>query len=220
MRQDTGSRRLTRPAAAKPHAAADAALPALISVLIRAERLTDALPTLHQHALDVTNGSCSLLFEHNPRNAVMQATSGFGLDELRTDPWTPEPAEADIVTAAFRRRTATFVSNLEHQMPDLALRLHAASALVLPLMRGGERVGLLAIGFSDAPDAVALTVDSVEVADTFLMALELFRLRQNDELQRDLRDLLDQFSTSLSATLNVSAGLDSFCLGANRLFGA
>src|SRR3954470_7635124 len=221
MPQDTGSRRLTRPAAAKPQAgAADAALPALMSVLARAERLTDALPDLHQHALDVTGGSRSLLFEHNPRNAVMQATSGFGLDELRTDPWTPEPAEADLVNAAFRRKTATFVSNLDHQMPELAQRLHATSALVLPLARGKERVGLLAIGFADAPDAAALRGDSVEIADTFLTALELFRLRQNEQLQSDLRDLLEQFSTSLSATLNVGSGLDLFCDGSDRLFGA
>jgi signal transduction histidine kinase len=221
MPHDTGSRRLTRPATAKPHAgAADAALPALISVLTRAERLTDALPTLHQHALDVTHGSCSLLFEHNPRNAVMQATSGFGLDELRTDPWTPEPAEAEVVNAAFRRKTATFVSNLEHQMPDLAQRLHATSALVLPLARGKERIGLLAIGFAEAPDAAAVRGDSIEIADTFLMALELFRLRRNEELQRDLRELLEAFSASISATLNVASGLDLFCHGSDRLFGA
>src|SRR3954465_12160526 len=222
MSQDTGSRRLPRPVPPRPQAigAADAALPTLMSVLARAERLTDVLPQLHQHALDVTGGTCALLFEHNPRNAVMQATSGFGLEELRTDPWTPEPPEADLVNAAFRRKTATFVSNLDHQMPELAQRLHATSALVLPLARGKERVGLLAIGFADAPDAAALRGDSVEIADTFLTALELFRLRQNEQLQSDLRDLLEQFSASLSATLNVASGLDLFCDGSDRLFGA
>ena len=65
-----------------------------MSLLARTPRLIDLLPHLHQHALDVTGGSCSLLFEHNPRNGVMQATSGFGLDELRTDPWMPGPAKA------------------------------------------------------------------------------------------------------------------------------
>jgi PAS domain S-box-containing protein len=178
------------------------------------------LPEIHQHALNVTHGSCSLLFEQNPRNAVMQATSGFGLDELRTDPWLPEPAEADVVNGAFRRKSATFVSDLEHQMPDLGQRLHTNCALILPLARGQERAGLLAIGFANAPDAAALRVDSSEIADTFLTALELFRLRQNEELQRDIRELLDEFSASLSATLNIAAGLDLFCHGANRLFGA
>ena len=63
----------------------------LISLLAGASRLTDLLPYLHQHALDVTGGTCSLLLEFNPRNGVLQATSGFGLDELRTDPWSAGP---------------------------------------------------------------------------------------------------------------------------------
>ena len=58
------------------------------------------------------------------------------------------------------------------------------------------------------------------MADAPVTTLELFRLRQNEELQRDLRELLDEFATSLSATLNLAAGLDIFCHGANRLFGA
>ncbi|OFW16524.1 MAG: hypothetical protein A3F69_01535 [Acidobacteria bacterium RIFCSPLOWO2_12_FULL_66_10] len=58
------------------------------------------------------------------------------------------------------------------------------------------------------------------MADAFLMALELTRLRQRDELQRDLRLLLDEFAQSLSATLQLAAGLDIFCQGAKRLFGA
>src|SRR5256885_8302554 len=48
----------------------------------------------------------------------------------------------------------------------------------------------------------------------------LTRLRQRDQLQRDLRMLLEEFSQSLSATLQLAAGLDIFCHGANRLFGA
>src|SRR5262249_27731338 len=48
----------------------------------------------------------------------------------------------------------------------------------------------------------------------------LFHLRQSDELERDVRTLLDEFSASLSATLNLAAGLDIFCHGANMLFGA
>ncbi|HEY2907413.1 MAG TPA: ATP-binding protein, partial [Vicinamibacterales bacterium] len=53
-----------------------------------------------------------------------------------------------------------------------------------------------------------------------LTAIELSRLRQSDELQRDLRELLDEFSKSLAATMNLAGGLDAFCHGANRLFGA
>ena len=62
--------------------------------------------------------------------------------------------------------------------------------------------------------------DAAEAADVFMTALELFSLRQGAELQRDVRALLDEFSASLSATLSLAAGLDIFCHGANRLFGA
>lgn len=192
----------------------------LVSVLAHTGRLIDVLPQLHQHALEMSGGACSLLFEHNPRNAVMQATSGFGLEELRTDPWIPEPDEANVLNDAFRRATATFVSDLKRQMPDLEQRLGVPSALLLPLARGKERAGVLAIGFHTPPDAATFSADSAEVADAFLTTLELFRLRQNEELQRDIRELLEEFSGSLAATLNIAAGLDIFCYGANRLFGS
>jgi PAS domain S-box-containing protein len=53
-----------------------------------------------------------------------------------------------------------------------------------------------------------------------MTALELLHLRQAEDMQRDVRDLLDEFTASLAATLNLAAGLDIFCFGANRLFGA
>ena len=191
----------------------------LISLLAHAAQPNDVLPHLHQHALDVTGGHCSLLFQHNPRNGVMQATSGFGLDELRTDPWLPGPDEAALVAKAFERRDATLVTDIGRQTPDLAQRLGTRSALLLPLVHRSERLGLVAIGFETAP-AAEITADAQELADAFVTALELFRLRQSDDLQRDVRALLDEFAASLSATLNLAAGLDIFCYGANRLFGA
>ena len=156
MSRDTRSRRLTRPAPRRScrrrrhrcrAAAADVAARATDAALI------DLLPHLHQHALDVTGGACSLLFEHNPRNGVLQATSGFGLDELRTDPWIAGPrrsrARRGRVRARRRRRSSP---TRDRQMPDLAARLGTPAALLLPLVRGDERVGLLAIGFAGAPD--------------------------------------------------------------------
>ena len=109
--------------------------------------MIDLLPHLHQHALDATGGTCSLLFEHNPRNGVLQATSGFGLDVLRTDPWMPAADEAALVADAFARRTPALIADADRRAPDLAARLNSRAARLLPLARGGERVGLLAIGF-------------------------------------------------------------------------
>src|SRR5262245_19205346 len=190
----------------------------LATLLARSTGPSDLLPHLHQHAVERSGGVCSMLFRHNPRNAAMQATSGFRLDSLRTDPWLPELEEAAIVTGAFDRRAPILVPDADARMPDLASRLGASCALLVPLVRNGDRIGLLVIGFAEPPAAVA--EDVKEVGDAFLAALELFHRRQSDELQRDVRALLDEFSASLSATLNLNAGLDIFCHGANMLFGA
>jgi PAS domain S-box-containing protein len=196
-----------------------AVAPSLVSLLAHTPRLVDLLPLLHQHALDVTGGGRSLLFEHNHRNGAMQATSGFGLDALSTEPWTPAPHEAAIVSDAFANGTPIVLTDADRETPDLASRLHSRSALLLPLARGSERIGLLAIGFPGAPPA-SLAPEVEPMADAFLMALELSRLRRRDQVQADLRLLLDEFAQSLAATLQLTAGLDIFCHGANRLFGA
>ena len=128
----------------------------------------------------------------DPRNGILQATSGFGLDVLQTDPWLPAPDEAALVTEAFMRGTPVLVADAATRAPDLASRLNVRAALLLPLVRRGDRVGLLAIGFGTPPTATTFEAGALQVADTFLAALELSRLRQSDELQQDLRELLQE----------------------------
>jgi signal transduction histidine kinase len=212
--------RSRRSAAPGRGAVSDTADRPLISLLAQTTRPSDILPALHQHALDVTGGMCSLLFQHNPRNGLLHSTSAFHLDDLRTDAWAPASAEATVVEGVFDRGEPTLVTDADRQMPELSARLGTQSVLLLPLARGNERVGLLAVGFSHAPEASTLSVDAMPVADAFVTALELFHLRQREQLQRDLAALLDAFSTSVSATLTLSAGLDTLCDGANRLFAA
>jgi PAS domain S-box-containing protein len=190
-----------------------------VSLLAHEVRQSELLPRLHQHALDRTGGQCSLLFQYNPRNGALHATSGFGLETLRSDAWQPPAGEAALVTSAFERREPLLMRDADRRMPDLAARLGRPSALLLPLARGDDRIGLLAVGFA-APPTGEWTDDVAEVGDAFLTALELFHLRQSEELQRDVRALLADFSASLSASLNLSAGLDMFCHGTNLLFGA
>jgi signal transduction histidine kinase len=192
----------------------------LASLLAHSVKAIDLLPHLHQHALDATGGVCSLLFQHNPRNGTLQATSGFGLDALRFDPWAPAADEAELIADGFDRRAPILVADAARQTPELAARLGTRAALLLPLVRGITRVGLLAIGFQIAPSMSALEHSAVEAADAFITALELVHFRQGEELQRDVRELLDEFGASLAATLNLAAGLDIFCYGANRLLGA
>ena len=217
------SRRLTSPGdppVPSPSHGRSGTSSSLISLLAGTSQLVDVLPQLHQHALDTTGGRCSLLFEHNPRNGGLQATSGFGLDELRPDTWAPGPEEATLVADAFNRNRATFIGDAALRMPDLTARLGAPAALLLPLLQGAQRAGLLAIGFEAGAPGPRDWDGAADVADGVLTTLELFRLRRNEELQRELRQLLDEVSTSLSTTLNLSAGLDIFCRRATRLFGA
>ena len=128
---------MTRPAPGPATGGTGTAPRPLMSLLAHSTTPTDLLPHLHQHALDVTGGSRSLLFQHNPRNGALQATSGFGLDALRTDPWLPGPDEATLVADAFSRGVPTLVTDAHRQTPDLAGRLDARAALLLPLVRGG-----------------------------------------------------------------------------------
>jgi PAS domain S-box-containing protein len=194
--------------------------PPLISLLAAGSRTIDLLPHLHRYAIETTGGGCSLLFEHNPRSGALHPTSGYGLDELRVDPWTADESEAKLIEQAFKRRGPMVIDDIARQMPDLKLRMGTPNALLLPLAQGDERLGLLAIGFSNVPDAAEIGIDSIAVLDTFVTAMELLRLRRHADLLRDLRELIDEFSASISATLNLTAGLEIFCVGANRLFGA
>jgi hypothetical protein len=126
----------------------------LFSALARADALGDLLSGLHQYALDATGGSASLLFEHNPRNGALQATSGFGLDALPTEPWIPDGPESTLLKNLFVGRRPVVVDDPERQMPDLAGRLQGRGLLLIPLLRGDERIGVVTVALpSDAAPA-------------------------------------------------------------------
>jgi PAS domain S-box-containing protein len=224
MPREMPSRRLTSPAdsslSADVRAPSATRLPPLVSLLARTPQLVDLLPRLHQHAVESVGGCRSLLFQHNPRNGGLQATSGFGLDELRPDTWTPGPGESAVIADAFAVKQPMFVEKVAATMPDLFGRLGAPEVLLLPLLQGTQRVGLLAIGFERGSGPPRNWDAAQAIADGVLTTLELFRLRRNEELQREVRELFDQVATSLSTTLNLASGLDLFCRHATRLFGA
>src|SRR5262245_63730553 len=136
MPRNSRTSRLAQPPAIVTASVPSASALPLVSLLAQSRGSTDVLPRLHQYALQVTGGSCSLLFEHNPRNAVLQVTSGYGVDELLTEPWAPSDAEGSLVSETFVRRAPTFVSDVVQQMPDLSERLKTPAALLVPLVRG------------------------------------------------------------------------------------
>ena len=187
------TRRLTGPVAhvvpPRAEASEEPALP-LVSLLAHASRLTDVLPRLHQYALELTGGACALLFEIHPRNAVLQATSGYGLDELRTDPWVPSNEESVLVSDAFGRRTTTFVADLDRQMPDLASRWACRLRSSSRSRATRSAWGCLATSFG--------RVDGGVVGPEWrkfgrpLATLSFFRLRQTRNWQRDIRGLRER----------------------------
>lgn len=193
---------------------------ALVSLLARTPHRVDLLPELHQRALEITGGRCSLLFEHNRRNGGLQATSGFGLDELRTDTWRPDGEEAALVAEAFGHQRPLFVADAATRLPDLSDRLASPAALLLPLLQGSRRLGLLAIGLDADRTGTHDWQPAIELTDALVTALELFRLRRNEELQRELRKLADEVSATLTMTLDLRTGLSQFCERATPLFGA
>jgi hypothetical protein len=75
-------------------------------------------------------------------------------------------------------------------MPQLHDRLGAGEAILLPLENDSRRFGLLAVGMpSDAGTAPARFRSAT--CRRFHLALEISRLRQREEFERDIRDLLD-----------------------------
>lgn len=216
MARDTIPRRSATPVST---VGSSSDLPPLASLLARSRLPADLLPQLHQHVLDVTGGCCSMLFERNPRDGRLLATSAFGLDTLQADIFNPGAEEARLVEAALARDTGTSVANGRREAPELASRLGSGALLLLPIASGRTHVGLLAIGLDHVVPADDGSV-FMEAADAFATALELFRFRQAEALRADLRVLFDEFSHSLADTLDLAGGLEAFCSGANRLFGA
>lgn len=177
----------------------------LVSLLARLSNRNDLLPQLHQRAVECSGG--------------LQATSGFGLEELRVDTWRPGASEASIVADAFGQQWPSYVPEADTRMPDLAARLGMPAAL-LPLVQGTRRLRLLAIGFTARNPASTDWTAARDSADAIVTALELFRLRRNEDLQHELRQLVDDVSANLTMTLDLRAGLDLFCARATPLLGA
>ena len=206
--------------AVKPLRASREILPTLVSLLAKGSPRAVLLPLLHQYAIDALGGRSSLLFEHNPRDGRLQPASGIGLGRGETDPWTPAHGEAALVTDIFTRKVPALVTALPERMPELAARVHASVACLAPLAARSGRVGLVVVGLDEAPPSGALRHKATLVVDTFLTALELIRLRRNETLDRELRELLEEFTGSLSANMGLPAGLDVLCQRVNRWLGA
>jgi nitrogen-specific signal transduction histidine kinase len=182
--------------------------------------MADLLPPLHEYAVDTVGGRCSVLLQTNPRTALLHATSAFGLDYLPTSPWLTEDGEILLAAESLKTDTPIAVTNLAARYPSLASSLGTAHAIALPLAGLDGPLGLVIIGVDEDPSTSDVETRLTPVADAFVLALERMRLRRDADLQRDLTALMHEFSQRVSSALNLRAGLEIFCDGAARLFGA
>jgi signal transduction histidine kinase len=182
--------------------------------------MADLLPQLHQYAVDAAGGRCSVLLQTNPRTALFHPTSAYGLDYLPTAPWLTDDLEFHLASEAMRGDQPRPISDLGSRYPALGSHLATAHAILVPLAGLDGPLGLLVIGVDSDPAVIDLESRLTPVADAFVLAIERMRLRRDAELQEDLRTLMHEFSHRVSSALNLRAGLEIFCDGAARLFGA
>jgi len=192
----------------------------LARVLARHARMADLLPHLHEYAVETAGGRCSVLLQTNPRTALLHPTSAFGLEYLPTAPWLTADGEARLAATALTADHPLAVSDLPARCPALAGHLGSRHAILLPLAGLDDPLGLVVIGLDTDPASIDLETALTPVGDAFVLALERMRLQRDAALQRDVRVLLQGFSQRVSSALNLRAGLEIFCDGAARLFGA
>ncbi|HEV3216910.1 MAG TPA: ATP-binding protein [Vicinamibacterales bacterium] len=186
-----------------------------MQALASTDRLSELLPLLHQHAVDAIMGRTSIVFQFDPTGEWLQATSAFGIDRLPTEPWL---ADGGLVpNPLFRDRHPIFVADLAHSVRGVAEYLDTPSAVLVPLAHLEDRIGVLAVGCDQMP-AAELLERVAPVGHAFALALERTRGARDADLQRDLRLLLLEFSRAVSSSFNLATGLETVCLGVNRLF--
>jgi PAS domain S-box-containing protein len=192
--------------------------PVLLRWLAHAADPVAALTRLLRSLLDATGGRWSLICEHDTVTGTWRVTSILGLDGASLGgPWLFSDPEEQLLRDTFARASPTFVADTSAAMPALAGQVGPTPALLFPLEQRGERIGLIVVAV-DAPPVGA--ADLGGLTDAFLTAIELFRLRQNETLQRDVRLVLDEFAGTVAVSLSTSPGLGALCAGVNRLFSA
>jgi signal transduction histidine kinase len=186
----------------------------LLHVLTTTDRLSELLPVLHNHAVTAVGGRTAILFQFDRNGDWLQATSAYGVKALPTDPWRGDAFPAPI----FQDAVPLFIPDLQRSVPGLPEYLGSTSAVLVPLAHRREPIGVLVVGCDEPSRDQLREVTSVGLA--FVLALERTRSSGDADLQRELRALLQEFSSSITSSLNMAPGLEAVCTGASRLFAA
>jgi PAS domain S-box-containing protein len=194
----------------KPYSAAKD----LLELLTTTDRLSELLPALHNHAVAAVGGQTAIVFQFDRERNWLQATSGFAVDELPTQPWRGDAFPSPI----FQDPAPLFVPDLQRAVAGLPEYLGSTSAVLVPLAQRQEPIGVLVVGC--AQPSLEQMQDVASVGHAFVVALERTRSSGDAGLQRDLRALVQEFSRAITSSLNMSPGLEALCAGASRLFAA
>ena len=189
----------------------------LLEALARTDRLSELLPILHQHAVEAIHGRSSILFQFDPSGEWLQATSAYGVERLPTEPWLSDGGL--VPHALFRDGRPIVVPDLARSVRGVADYLGTRPRCWCPsLIWTTTWVCWPSDAPGRRPPSVLQAV--MPVGHAFALALYRTRAARDSELQRDLGTLLQDFSRAVSSSLNLGAGLEALCVGANRLFGA
>ena len=179
-----------------------------------ADGLSSLLPLLHQHAASAANGRRSILLQYAPGRKALKGTSAFGIDRLPPDDWPSDRLPETLFTDGQPR----FVAEIGQIFPGWRAWLPLTSAVLVPLLRVEDALGVLVVEAPAVPSAEQLR-QLAATGDAFVLALDRARIGAAMDLQHQLRALLQEFSQSVSSS-TLAAGLEAVCAGANRLFGA
>ena len=158
----------------------------------------------------------SVLLRAKPGTRQLQAFSAAGLDTLEPGPWLTRATDEAAAERAWTEQTPVLVQD----SPELASRLRARAAILVPLLSANERLGILALGVDDPERAASHTEDIAAVGDLVAIVLERARLARDATLERDVRELGANLTRSVSSALDLTASLEIFCERACRLFAA
>jgi signal transduction histidine kinase len=186
----------------------------LFQALTATDRLSDLLPVLHYHAVSAIQGRSSILFQFARGGDTLQATSAFGIDRLPDDAF-PSRTMPDTL---FRDARPQFVADVSRVVYGAHELLGTLPAVLVPLSQMQSAVGVLVIGCETLPSPQQMT-EAASVGHAFTLALDRAQAADEADVQAQLRELLNAFSRNVSST-TLAAGLEVFCLGANRLFEA
>ena len=191
----------------------------LIRLLTTVTAMADLLPRLHEELIAAAGGISSVLLLLDARTRELTPLSGHRVESLPLDAWLSTPAEAAAVRDAVQSGAPVVLTDLPGRAPALAEALAAPSAAIVAVALTGADPAILVIGLPGEAGPALGEVIAPAVA-AFGLALERARLEREISLQHELRDLLQAFTRSATARLDVAAGLSAVCKGAVRLFAA